>query len=650
MHSIDPIFSSLHLQQIMNTKRIFLIIVLLLLVIDRSAADFDVSQLQTDIYKTIEAVQPAVVSIRGSGSSFSGVIVSSEGHVLSAGHAVRPGTRYQVTLPDGRHFTARGRGTNPQADCALVKITDDVDTLPFARMGDSSNLVANQPCLGISYPGGQGPSKLPAVRFGRIVRSGLTRGMLQSTALMEPGDSGGALFDLNGRVIGIHSRIGRKMDRNYEVPIDVFKTFWNELNSERSFTQSGPPRTKLGFRGVEQSDGTGIAVDEVIQDSVAEKHGIQVKDVIQMVYGKAIKSVNQLRTALAAARDDGADPVVVKLLRGKEKIELEITLDIEPEAPKVELPSYEPKEFPAPKPIKQLANLPREFSELEDQLDDVCIDISSKFGVDTDIDSFSIVGTMIKGTNLVVSKNSMVGDKPTAKIEGKDVELEIVTRDQANDLILLKTPNSNLDGIDLSEAMGSEPAIGNFVLAPDADGSGLVSVVSTRLFKSQKQASRGYLGVVPATYKNSKGAELKEVNDDGAAKRAGLKVGDVVTKMNDTKINTHRDMRTFLTTVDPKVTIIATLQRDDKELQKSITLGAYPSTSNHAADNMDKSGRRDGFTAVIPHDADLQPEKCGGPIFDLAGNFIGLNIARNSRVRSYAIPGDVVKQFVDAQK
>ena len=65
---------------------------------------------------------------------------------------------------------------------------------------------------------------------------------------------------------------------------------------------------------------------------------------------------------------------------------------------------------------------------------------------------------------------------------------------------------------------------------------------------------------------------------------------------------------------------------------------------------MNKSGRRDGFSRVILHDANLQPEKCGGPVFDLSGNFIGMNIARNSRVRSYALPTAIVKEFVDEQK
>ena len=205
-----------------------------------SANDFDVAALQKKIYSTIESVSPAVVSISSANRPevglFSGVIVSKEGHVLSAGHAVQPGRDYQVLLPDGRRFDARGKGSNSVADCALLQITSDFDDLPYAQMGESKSLVQNQPCLSISYPGGQKARLAPVVRFGRLARDGGGTRMLQSTALMEPGDSGGPLFDLDGRVIGIHSRITDDMEQNFEVQIDTFKKFWNELNREKRFT------------------------------------------------------------------------------------------------------------------------------------------------------------------------------------------------------------------------------------------------------------------------------------------------------------------------------------------------------------------------------------------------------------------------------
>ena len=618
-----------------------------------NAAEFDIDSLQKRIYTTIESVKPAVVSI-GRRGSFSGVIVSKDGHILSAGHAVRPGSRYSILLPDGRRFSARGKGSNPQADCALLKITSPVADLPFVQMGESKSLVRNQPCLSISFPGGQGTRGIPVVRFGRVVRTSRGRGMLQSTALMEPGDSGGPLFDLHGRVIGIHSRIGQSMSRNYEVPVDTFTKYWNELNRERSFTQSGPPVPKLGFRGRDRRDGSGIDVREIVDDSLAEKHGLKPQDVIQSVNDQKTPSIQELRRVLISLRDNGTKEIVVKILRDDKdddedkELELNMPFDVEREAaPDVALPDYEDKPFPQPAAIEELANLAEEFSELESRLDDACVEISSRL---SDGKTISIVGTRIKSTPFIVSKNSMVAQSPTVEMKDADVDLEIVARDRANDLVLLRTTEKNSAGIDINDSSANIPVVGSFLITPDIDGAGLMSVVSTKPFTSSKQQSRGFLGVMPADYKNNGGAILREVTAGGAAKRAGLKVGDVVTKLNETAIRTHMEMRRFLGTLDPNATVVAVITRGEEELEKTIRLGAFPSQSNHAADQMEKSGRRDGFTKVIPHDADLDPMDCGSPIFDLDGNFVGLNIARNSRVRSYAIPRTIVRQLVDSNK
>lgn len=611
-----------------------------------NAAEFDVNSLQQRIYSTIESVQPAVVSIGQRNASFSGVIVSKDGHVLSAGHTITPGTRYRVFLPDGREFQARGKGSNPKADCALLKITEDFEDLPFVPMGESKSLVRNQPCLSISFPGGQKVRGVPVVRFGRLVQTGRGGRMLQSTALMEPGDSGGPLFDLQGRVIGIHSRIDRRMSHNYEVPIDTFRNFWNELNREQTFTYSGPPIPKLGFRGTDRRDGKGVRVAEVIEGSLANLHGMKPKDTIQSVYGRETSSVREVREALIAARDEDAEQIVVTVRREEEELELRVPFDVEREsAPQVALPDYGKQNLSRPAAIDQLASFPSQFADLESELDDACVEIASQLA---DGEELSIVGTLIRSTPYIVSKNSMVGQDPTATVSGSDVKLEIVERDRDNDLVLLKSPSMNSDGIDLSDQVSNIPSIGSFLITPESTGPGLISIVGMKAFLSRKQQSRGYLGVMPADYEDNAGAILRQVTEDGAAERAGLDVGDVVTQLNGTQIKSHNDMRRFLSDLEPNATVVATIIRGDEELEKTITLGAQPSSSRHAADQMEKSGRRDGFSKVIPHDADLKPTKCGGPLFDLNGNFIGLNIARNSRVRSYAIPRSIVQQLIES--
>ena len=611
---------------------------------ESAKAEFDVNALQERIHSTIESVQPAVVSIRQQGGLFSGVIVSGAGTILSAGHAVDPGKRYQVFLPDGRRFTAVGKGTNPRADCALLQITDKVEDLPFVRIGDSSTVVVNQPCLSLSFPGGQGNDKEPRVRFGRVVSVGNT---LQSTALMEPGDSGGPLFDLQGRVIGIHSRIGRQMDRNYEVPVNTFKQYWNELHREEVFT-GGPSAPKLGFRGKVLEDGSGIQVISVEDESLAKEHGIEKDDIVNVIQGTALSSVDDLKKALlSAVEDPEITEIVVGVRRGEEELLLPIPYEFKDEsAPDVALPTYEPQEFAEPVAIEQLAGLPKFFSELESQLDDACVEIMSK---SVGGEEFKIHGTLIRDTHWVISKSSMVLEGPKMVIEETELELEVVNRDLENDLVLLKSSQQNSLGVALNVDDMKTKTVGSFVMTPDQNGSGLISIISTPPYASRKQVSRGYLGVVPETYEEEGGgAILREVVRRGAAQLAGLKVGDVITQLDETPIKSHMELRRFLGKLDPGRDVVALIKRGSKQLEIQIQLGAFPSSSNHVADKMAKSDRRDGFEEVISHDADLKPQKCGGPLFDLQGNFVGLNIARNSRVRSYAIPPSILQQLIEA--
>ena len=662
--------------------RFVLILVLALLVTSPGKClaqdrDLDLQSLQADVLETIDRVRLTVVRVSGGGTAFSGVIVSPEGHVLSAAHAVKPGVDYRITLPDGRRFRGVGKGTNDQTDAGLVKITNPGNNLPYSPMGDSGSLADNQPALGLSYPAGQKTGADPVVRFGRIVRSpdnrsrgnrsrgNRSRGngrFLQSSVLMEPGDSGGPLFDLDGCVIGIHSRIGQSMDRNYEVPINIYRAHWNELNRERTFTKTGPQTPSLGLRievpndsdnaGKTKTDSDdinqleGLAVLAVMTDGLADVAGVRRGDRIVYFYDREIQTIVDLREALETARQADEKMVKIRLVRQTEKESRQFFVDLAQDtAPNVPLPEGDHPMNPAARGFRELDRFAEQFADLENRLDDACVKISSDTG---DGASLSITGTRVIGTQWILSKNSVIGQDPMIEgEEGRDaVPLKIVQRDVANDLILLRAPQINNAGIDFRTARNSV-SVGTFLLTPDDDGPGFVSVVGTPSFRSRKQTSRGFLDVVPETYRRNQGAYMQTINEGGAAYRAGLMVGDVITKMNDILIYSHFDLRKFLSDVDPNAMITATVRRDEDEITKRITLGAFPSGSNHAADKMDKSGRRDGFQQVFSHDADLDPEDCGGPLFDLDGNFVGLNAARNSRVRSFALPAKMLKQLID---
>ncbi len=607
------------------------------------AQEFKVDPLQDRIYATIDQVLPSVVAVSSGGSTFSGVIISPEGHVLSAGHAINPGDSYRVLLTDGRRMTAKGLGANGRHDCALLQI-ENISGLPYSEMGDSSSLKVSQPCLSISHPGGYNRTRGAVVRFGRIVRPMTSSGMVQSTALMEPGDSGGALFDLNGDVIAIHSRIGRSMDRNYDVPINKFREYWDDLNEQNGLAIARVPGLpKLGFRCENDEEKKQVIVLSVQAGGLAAQTGLRVDDVITSIAGTPMKSTNSIRKALLAARDNGLSEIKIGVRRGEENRELKMPY-LDPNETKKSANENQLSGNTFLKSIPQLKNFFSQFRELESKLDDQCVTINSRSGSK----SLSIRGTLVADSDLIVSKNSRVGETPSMSLGNKQIKLKVVARDTGNDLVLLRQPNQNRTGVQWDKDLTKQKSLGRFLITPNPKGDGLVSVWSSPTFQSRKRVSKGYLGVILAT-KDNRGAELQEV-DQGAAKDAGLKEGDVIIKMNSTPIRGRSDLLKFLSKTDPNNLIKAKVRRGDQELEKSITLGAPPSDSGHVADRMERSGRRDGFTKVISHDADLQPDECGSPLYDWQGNLIGLNIARNSRVRSYALPPSVVQTFIQKNK
>jgi serine protease Do len=177
-------------------------------------------------------------------AQFSGVVVTPEGHILTVAHTTIPGKTYKVTFPDGKSAIAQALGkinfpeTPILPDVAMMKIISP-GQWPFAVMARSAALKVNEPCISIAYPESLN-QPLPAVRFGRITQVKNDKGFVQSSCIMEPGDSGGPLFDYLGRVIGLHSAVDLSEKTNYEVPVDLYRKYWTALNKAEHYTQFPP--------------------------------------------------------------------------------------------------------------------------------------------------------------------------------------------------------------------------------------------------------------------------------------------------------------------------------------------------------------------------------------------------------------------------
>lgn len=597
--------------------------------------EFDADAFQKKIYTAIKKALPGVVAVNDRGGTFSAVIVSSDGLVLSAGHAVSPNRRYTLYLSDGRRVSAVGLGSNDRVDCAMLKITK-AGPWPTVELGDSSSLVVNQPCISISHPGRYDAKRGPVVRLGHVIDPMTSNGMIQSSAKMEPGDSGGPLLDINGRVIGIHSNIRLTVDRNYDVPVAAFKKYWDELKTPKAFeTNDWPSLPKLGFQIQPNEAEDAVEVTKIYKGGIAEKAGMKVSDEIVAVAARRIKKNADLTKLFKTLASQSSKRFKVEFRRDNKPRETWFQLPVDHQVA-----------------VPEVARLEKQFVKLESRLDDTVISITSSLNGK----SMKVRGTRIKaaGGGNLVSKNSRVGEAPKIRIGGKTIPATVIRRDPENDLVLLSanlpTAERNQE-VDLNFLPGDMlQEQGKLLLSPDANGGGIVSVWGSKYFNIKKsRSSGGYLGVRLGTRDNQVIFEM--VQRELAAAEAGLSQGDVLLKIDDMKVKAADDVFQFLRSAMPNETISLLVSRDGTELEKQVVLGRRPEESRHIADRLPggKSVRRDGFKMAISHDADIRPEQCGGPVFDLEGDFLGINMARNSRVRCYVVPKSVIEKFVNQQ-
>lgn len=220
----------------------------LLFGLNATAQKKQVAKFQYTISQAVKKAYPASVRMWGfdvqqqqrTSAQFSGVVISADGYILTAAHTILPGKNYKVFFPDGRECiaVALGKIENKETpgipDVGMMKITDK-GTYPFAEMGYSASLLKDEPCISISYPESLDQT-LPTLRLGRIAEVKNEYGFIRSTCKMEPGDSGGPLFDYRGRVIGLHSAIDVSEEMNFEIPVDLYRRYWTALNSETLYT------------------------------------------------------------------------------------------------------------------------------------------------------------------------------------------------------------------------------------------------------------------------------------------------------------------------------------------------------------------------------------------------------------------------------
>ena len=280
----------------------------------------DLLAIERQVRTVAEKVSPATVGLRVGRAQGSGVIVSKDGYVLTAAHVIgKPDRRVTIVLPDGREVAGKTLGLNHAIDAGLVKITEKGDW-PHAEMGEIQTVDAGDWCIATGHPGGYRVGRTPVLRLGRVI---MVRGsVVQTDCTLVGGDSGGPLFDMDGKVIGVNSRIGTSTAWNFHVPISAYSDDWDRLVAGEEFGLEDGPVAVLGVSGDDHPDG--CKVTEVARGYPAEDVGVRVGDIITRIDGQPIRGFDGLAQRVRQKRP--GDDVTLEIVRGGETIRIEARL------------------------------------------------------------------------------------------------------------------------------------------------------------------------------------------------------------------------------------------------------------------------------------------------------------------------------------
>ena len=261
----------------------------------------DLDAIQSALTGVLAKARNATVCIELGEGSGSGVIVSEDGLVLTAAH-VASGVNKDLTvvLEDGRKFKAVSLGVVADTDAAMVRITDK-EKFPFVDIERDGSTRLGDWVFALGHSGGFDKERGSVVRLGRLVRT--TENTIQSDCTLIGGDSGGPLFNLQGQLVGIHSRVGVWMGIDMHVPIQVFIKNWDGL-LKGEFIGEGPfvkkPEKGKGFLGLatEARKEGGLSVTKVGKDTPAERADFKDGDVLLKLNGTELTTREQFQGLL----------------------------------------------------------------------------------------------------------------------------------------------------------------------------------------------------------------------------------------------------------------------------------------------------------------------------------------------------------------
>ena len=307
-----------------------------------------------DLPDLVDRVMPSIVQIRvGASGTGSGMVIDRDGHILTNRHVIENATSIVVELPDGTTATAEVMGSDAGNDLAVIRAELPAESLTPATFGDSGAVRVGEPVFAIGNPFGLGFTVTSGIISGLGRESDgepgghRIRGVLQTDAAVNPGNSGGPLFNADGEVIGINTALENPYGQRvfvgvgYAVPSNTALRFIPALiaGEEIEHPQLGIAGVGLDVISAEDAgvdSERGVYVTHVVPDSAADAAGLVAAstpdgsglerggDVITAIDGVAVNDVQELARIIDS--HDVGDTVTLTVVRDGQSITVEATL------------------------------------------------------------------------------------------------------------------------------------------------------------------------------------------------------------------------------------------------------------------------------------------------------------------------------------
>jgi serine protease Do len=528
------------------------------------------------------------IEANGVGYGGSGVIVSADGLVLTAAHVLEGcGDEVIALLPKNRHVRARVCGYLGRGDLGVLQLVEP-GPWPFLPMAEVETVPSGTLCVGAGHTGRIDPQRPAPLRMGRVL--GERRG---ESFVDENGDAA----DLD-RVLVTDAPF---------LPGD-----------------SGGPLVNLAGEviGVHSSIGQDHRENLHVPIWQFQRHWAKLTGGVKRALPKA--DAGELAKV-------GAELQRLGLLRKQPVFDYRVTIE---RSWSTSHPNF----------LKKLSPLLEKSAGLPVQI----------FADDRPI----ALGCVVTTDGLIATAAANLGEgKLVCRIGERDYDAEVAKRDEANNLALLKIAAEKLPVVAWSD---ETPAVGTWVITPNAEGKplsvGLIGLSRRAIPDPELQgpaAVHGFLGIELKV--KAKDARIGRVLSDSAASTAGLQADDVVLSLNEHAVRRGEELIEALRRFKPDDEVKLEVLRGEEKLQLEAKLGRRPNQQQEddaefAAWNRSSGGvspRKANLPDVLTHDGIVAPRYCGGPLLDLQGRVIGLNIARADRTSTYALPADVVQKMVE---